>query len=69
MKERRESLIPIPPDWKPEIMARVIEREVEKWWDEGWVFLRADTDKLMESVCLYFERRLVLEGEEDLIGR
>jgi hypothetical protein len=69
MKERRESLIPIPPDWKPEIMARVIEREVEKWWDEGWVFLRADTDKLMESVCLYFERRIVLEGEEDLIGR
>jgi hypothetical protein len=69
MKERRESLIPIPPDWKPEIMARVIEREVEKWWDEGWVFLRADTDKLMESVCLYFERRIILEGEEDLIGR
>ncbi|MEO6094636.1 MAG: hypothetical protein ABIW76_02805 [Fibrobacteria bacterium] len=69
MKERRESLIPIPPDWKPEAMARVIEREVEKWWDEGWVFLRADTDKLMESVCLYFERRIILEGEEDLIGR
>jgi hypothetical protein len=69
MKERRESLIPIPPDWKPEIMARVIEREVEKWWDQGWVFLHADTDKLMESVCLYFERRIIMEGEEDLIGR
>jgi hypothetical protein len=61
MKERRESLIPIPPDWKPEIMARTLEREVEKWWDEGWVFLHADTDKLMESVCLFFERPVILE--------
>ena len=59
MKERRESLIPIPPDWKPEAMARTIEREVEKWWDQGWVFLRAETDSLMESVCLFFERPLV----------
>lgn len=69
MKERRESLISIPPDWKPEAMARVIEREVEKWWDQGWVFIRADTDKLMESVCLFFERRIVLESDKDLIGR
>jgi hypothetical protein len=69
MKERRESLIPIPPDWKPEAMARVIEREVEKWWDQGWVFVRADTDKLMESVCLFFERRIVMESDKDLIGR
>lgn len=52
----RESLIPIPPDWKPQALARVIEREVEKWWDEGWVFLHAETDALMESVCLFFER-------------
>lgn len=65
MKERRESLIPIAPDWKPEAMARIIEREAEKWWDEGWVFLRAETDKLMESVCLYFERTVVLERDLD----
>lgn len=65
MKERRESLIPIPADWKPEAMARIIEREVEKWWDEGWVFLHADTDKLMESVCLFFERRVILEVPPD----
>jgi hypothetical protein len=56
MKELRESLIPIPPDWKPKALARAIEREVEKWWNEGWVFLRAETDALMESVCLFFER-------------
>jgi hypothetical protein len=56
MKETRVSLIPIPADWKPETMARIIERETEKWWSEGWVFLRAETDALMESVCLYFER-------------
>lgn len=58
MKERRESLIPIPPDWQPARMAAIIETEVEKWWNEGWVFLRAETDALMESVCLFFEREL-----------
>ena len=63
MKERRESLIPIPADWKPEALAPILEREVEKWWNEGWVFLRAETDKLMESVCLYFERTVVLEAD------
>jgi hypothetical protein len=68
MKERRESLIPIPPDWKPEAMARIIEREAEKWWDEGWVFLRADTDRLMESVCLFFERQVVLDEMLDEDG-
>jgi hypothetical protein len=69
VKERRESLIPIPPDWKPEAMAKVIEREVEKWWDQGWVFLRADTDKLMESVCLYFERKILLDDDGKPIER
>lgn len=44
-------------------MARIIEHEVEKWWDQGWVFLRADTDTLMESVCLYFERIIVMESD------
>lgn len=61
MKELRESLIPIPPDWKPKVLARVIEREAEKWWDEGWVFVRAETDALMESVCLFFERTVELD--------
>jgi hypothetical protein len=65
MKERRESLIPIPPDWNPETMARTIEIETRKWWDEGWIFLRAETDKLMESVCLYFERPVLLEDPPD----
>ncbi len=64
MKERRESLIAIEPNWKPEVLARTIEKEVEKWWNEGWVFLRAETDALMESVCLYFERPIILD--EDL---
>lgn len=44
-------------------MAEVIEREVEKWWDQGWVFLRAETDALMESVCLFFEREIVPERD------
>src|SRR4051812_24462006 len=61
MKELRESLIPLAPDWKPNKLAVEIEREVEKWWDEGWVFLRAETDLLMESVCLFFERPVLFE--------
>ena len=68
MKERRESLIPIPPDWEPGKMALIIEREVERWWDQGWVFLRAETDALMESVCLYFERPVILEEGPSLPG-
>ena len=68
MKERGESLIQIPADWKPEVMARVIEIEVEKWWDEGWVFVKADTGKLLESVCLFFERKVFIEAPpEDLL--
>lgn len=63
MKERRESLIPIPPDWDPGRMAEIIEREAERWWNQGWVFLRAETDALMESVCLYFERPVILEED------
>ena len=58
MKERRESLIPIPFDWDPVKMAARIEKEAESWWDRGWIFLRAETDALMESVCLYFEREI-----------
>lgn len=46
-------------------MAAVIEREVERWWDEGWVFLRAETDALMESVCLFFEREYLPGRETD----
>lgn len=63
VKERRETLIPIPPDWEPVAMAAIIEREMEKWWNQGWVFLRADTDALMESVCLFFERELIPEQD------
>jgi hypothetical protein len=44
-------------------MATLIEYEVEKWWNEGWVFLRAETDSLMESVCLFFERPVILDAD------
>lgn len=46
-------------------MARIIENEVEKWWNQGWVFLKADTDRLMESVCLYFERPILIESDPE----
>ncbi len=44
-------------------MARIIEQEAEKWWAEGWVFLRAETDALLESVCLYFERPFIFDRD------
>lgn len=50
------TLLPLPPDWKPEDVAEIIHREAEKRWNAGWVFVRAETDALMESVQLYFAR-------------
>ncbi len=58
MKERREFILSLSPDWEPEATAEAIQSEVEKWWNEGWVFLKAEPDRLFESVCLYFERTL-----------
>ncbi len=58
MKEKRESIIPLPPNWDPEKTAEIVQAEVEKWWNEGWVLLTAEPDRLFESVCLYFERTL-----------
>jgi hypothetical protein len=56
MDDPHVSWIPLPPDWDPAETARRIHAEAERKWDEGWVFLRAETDALMESVCLYFQR-------------
>ncbi len=50
----RVSWIPLPSDWEPAQLAEVIHTEAEKRWHEGWIFVRAETDALMESVCLYF---------------
>ncbi len=58
MKQREAALLELPPDWNPEAMARLIEKEVEHWWNEGWVFVAAHTDGLMENVVLQFEREL-----------
>ena len=43
-------------EWNPVEVARRVEMEAERWWREGWVFVRADTDALMESVALTFEK-------------
>jgi hypothetical protein len=50
------SRIPLAPDWDPRETATAIHDEVERKWNEGWVFRRAEADALLESVCLYFER-------------
>ena len=61
MKEVDYSVIPINREFKPENIVDVIEKEVKKKWDEGWVFISAEPDKLFESVRISFERNLYVE--------
>ncbi len=56
MEKHLVSRIPLPVHWEPEKVAESILSEVEKNWEEGWVYVRAETDALMESVCLFFSR-------------
>ncbi len=62
MKEKRESIIPIPPKWKPDLVCDKVVEEVEKWWEVGWVFKEARSDTLLSSVCLFFEREIHVES-------
>ena len=61
MKELKQSIVALPRDEKPDGVITAIESEVKKFWDEGWVFLNAEPDRLFESVCLYFEREVAVE--------
>jgi hypothetical protein len=53
---REFTTLPIPPNWKPEELASQIVKETERWWNQGWTFVEANTDALMENVVLQFER-------------
>ncbi len=63
MKEYHDCLLPLEHEWEPALMAAKIEREVEILWNDGWVFVEAKPDKLLESICLHFERLIFLELE------
>ena len=56
MESRHISWIPLAPDWEPAETAHTLHAEVERMWNQGWLFDRAETDALMESVCLHFLR-------------
>ena len=58
MKEVDYSIIPLAYDLKPEKVVDVIEKEVKKKWDEGWLFIKAEPDKLFESIRIHFERNV-----------
>lgn len=61
MKQREYAILPLDPNWKPEVVAKKIEAEAEAWWNKGWVFVEASTDALMENVVLKFERDLPVQ--------
>jgi hypothetical protein len=61
MKQREYAILPLDPDWKPEVVALKIEAEAESWWNKGWVFVEAKTDALMENIVLQFEREVAIE--------
>ena len=58
MKEINYSIVPLSYDLKPDLVVEVIEKEVKKKWDEGWVFVKAEPDRLFESIRIYFERNI-----------
>jgi len=61
MKRRETILIPLPPDWKPEAIARRIQTTAEEFWNRGWVYAGSETDALMESVTLWFEKEITAQ--------
>ena len=60
MKEYRDSVLPLQPNWKPEIVAEEILNEVERWYDQGWCFIKAEPDALWENIHISFERTFMV---------
>jgi len=58
MKEIDYSVVKLSYDKDPTAMVDIIEKEVKKKWDKGWVFVKAEPDALFESVRIYFERKI-----------
>ena len=61
MRELRQSIVNLPFSLDAEKVVEEIEKEVRKYWNEGWVFVKAEPDGILESVCIYFEREVYVE--------
>jgi len=61
MKELYQTVVKLPYSINAEQVVFQIEQEVKKYWNQGWIFVKAETDGLMESVCIYFEREVFVE--------
>jgi len=58
MKQYMEKVIPLDHLQNPDAVAVQIERTASALHEQGWYFLNAVTDELMESLTLCFERDL-----------
>jgi len=58
MKEIDHSIVPLSYDLDPINVVDIIEKEVKKKWDQGWIFVKAEPDLLFESIRIYFERNV-----------
>lgn len=58
MKELRQSVVQVAHPLDQTRVLDEIEAEVKKYWEEGWVFVRAEPDRLLSSVCIFFEREV-----------
>ena len=61
MKEFKQTVVKLPFSMDTDALINTIENEVKQYWDGGWIFLKAEPDKLFESVCIYFEREVYVE--------
>ncbi len=58
MKELSQTVVSMSLYSSPTKILNQIEKEVKVHWDKGWIFIKAEPDKLLESVRLYFERTI-----------
>lgn len=58
MRETTERVIPLGNFGNPDELARQVEFQCESLRQEGWWFLHANVDGLMENLTLFFERDL-----------
>lgn len=58
MKEVTHTIIPLKDNKSSSQIVLEIEREVEKYWKSGWVFVNAEPDALVENLCITLEREI-----------
>jgi hypothetical protein len=61
MRQLKQSILKLPNSLDAGQTLKQVEAEVNKYWEQGWVFVKAEPDSVFESVCLYFEREIHAE--------